>query len=227
MALFKPGPTVAEISGSIGGITYARNRGGMYMRNRSTVVNPNTLRQVAVRDFFTVAAQYWSNTLTPAQRAGWNAYGNTVIVTNPLGEQRKNSGFNWFIAVNTMRQAAGLAILAAAPTNFPVGPSIVPTFACVNGSPNLTVSAISGYTPTAGTAVFIARTSQPMNPGVNFYKGPFTQIIAETLATGSVPPFLGELQVPYVTGRLVYLAVRLCTPDGRVGPESIHRFPAA
>lgn len=226
MALFKPGPTVAEISGSIGGITYARNRGGMYMRNRSTVVNPNTPRQVAVRDFFTVAAQYWSNTLTPAQRAGWNAYGNAVVVTNPLGEQRKNSGFNWFLAVNTMRQAAGLAILAAPPTNFTVGPSIVPAFTCTNGSVTLTVSAISGYTPTATPAVFIARASQPMNAGVNFYKGPFTQVIAEQVVTGGVPPYAGELQTNYTTGRLVYLAVRLCTPDGRVGPESIHRFPA-
>lgn len=225
MALFKPGPTVAEVSGSIGGLTFARNRGGMYIRNRSTVVNPNTARQVAVRDFFTVAAQYWSNTLTAAQRAAWNAYGNAVIVTNPLGEQRKNSGFNWFLAVNTMRQAAGLAILAVAPTNFTVGPSIVPAFTATNGSLTVTVSAISGYTPTATPAVFIARASSPQNPGVNFFKGPFSQIIAEQLATGSVPPYAGELTIPYATGRLLYLAVRLCTPDGRVGPESIHRFP--
>ena len=39
---FTPGPTVASLSGSVGGQTYSRNRGGAYIRNRAIPITSTT-----------------------------------------------------------------------------------------------------------------------------------------------------------------------------------------
>ncbi|KKL73251.1 hypothetical protein LCGC14_2076760, partial [marine sediment metagenome] len=61
MAIITPGPTVAAISGSIGGTVYSRNRGGAYIRNRAIPVDPNTSFQINVRAILAAQSQNWAD----------------------------------------------------------------------------------------------------------------------------------------------------------------------
>ena len=116
MALIKP--LVGEMSGSIGGLTYARNKGGQYVRQRSQVTNPNSPAQQAARSAMAYLAGYWLSTLTAAERTAWEDYAKNVSVTNRLGEKIYLSGQNMFIRSNAPRQRNSLAIVDAAPTEY-------------------------------------------------------------------------------------------------------------
>lgn len=118
---------LTQMSGSIGGMTGAHNRGGLYLRARTVPVDTATARQQQVRTAFSELVVRWTDTLTPAQREAWNLYGQNVLVTDTLGDPRPRSGQNWFIACNTPRLQANavlgtdLEIIDSAPTTFDRG----------------------------------------------------------------------------------------------------------
>lgn len=121
---FKSG-IVTAASGSIGGMTFSRNRGGMYIRGRGVPVNPNTGRQAAVRGVFAAMVQAWTNDLDETQRQGWIDYGKDVPVEDSLGEKIQLTGQQMFIRSNTLRVQAGQSVLLDAPTVMNTG---VPAF---------------------------------------------------------------------------------------------------
>lgn len=111
-------PEGMQISGSAGGTTWSHNRYGAYKRNRSVPVNPNTDRQVAVRNYVKALAIAWANTLTQGQRDAWDLYGSVVAWTNKLGQQVFLTGLNHYLRSNTPRMQLGLARLDDAPVIF-------------------------------------------------------------------------------------------------------------
>jgi len=112
MAIFLPGPAVAEIRGSSGGTTFSRNRFGQYTRQRSKPVNPNSPSQVTARDRFNTLATRWRDVLTAAQRAGWDAYAAGTNWVNALGQIVNLTGLNHYVRSNL-----GRLVVAAAPTD--------------------------------------------------------------------------------------------------------------
>lgn len=226
MALIRFGPMVADARGSIGGTTFSRNRSGAYTRGRVVPTNPNTTTQQQARANMTTAAQAWL-ALTATQRLNWNTYAANVNRTNPMGDAFKWSGQQAFCACNTMRLAVGLAILTAAPTTNTAGPGLTPTMSVTAASSTLVVSALAGYTPVAGGAPLIIRASDPQSPGVSYFKGPFYTVVAAQYKTGTVPPFNGTLRNAAPAGSVIFVRLKLCTPDGRVGPEQTFPVVAA
>ena len=107
MALVKLGGGIVQISGSIAGNTFARNRSGNYMRARTKPVNPNTARQVDARACIIKLSEEWHDTLSAANRAAWKVYADSVAMTNKLGETIHLSGFNHFVRSNSPRQYCG------------------------------------------------------------------------------------------------------------------------
>lgn len=100
MAIFTPGPAVSSISGSVGGQTFSRNRGGQYMRRRavpSTVTSPAALN---VKALLAAYSQAWAG-LTTAQRAAWLEYARQTPVINALGNSFTRSGQQAYVACNT------------------------------------------------------------------------------------------------------------------------------
>lgn len=98
---------LGELSGSIGGITFARNKSGQYARQRVTPTNPNSEAQDRSRAAFgTVSAAFHS--LTPFQKSQWQTFANSlfkprdgrVVGTSYTGQQS-------YVALNTqIRNAA-------------------------------------------------------------------------------------------------------------------------
>ena len=128
MALVKYGGGIVQMSGSIAGNTFARNRYGNYVRSRTIPTNPNTAGQQAVRAAIAWLTEHWSTTLSAAQRTAWNLYGASVPMLNKLGEVIHLSGFNHFVRSNAIRKRNADTIILAGPTIFEL-PEHDPTLA--------------------------------------------------------------------------------------------------
>ncbi len=120
MAIITPGPTVAAISGSIGGTVYSRNRGGAYIRNRAIPVDPNTTAQQNARAILSNQSQAWQG-LTDSQRAAWSNWAKQNPVTNTLGNSILLSGHQAYVQLNARldlddQTQISLPPIVAAPT---------------------------------------------------------------------------------------------------------------
>lgn len=81
---------IGELSGSVNGQTFARNKSGTIVRQKFSPCNPNTLKQAKNRTRFSQRNGAW-HTLSDSQKNAWNTY----------GKQRNNTGLNEFIALNS------------------------------------------------------------------------------------------------------------------------------
>lgn len=167
-------PSLAgAMSGSLGGLTASHNRGGAYLRRRVVPTNPNSIRQQDVRSNFGSLVQFWTNTLDATQRSSWTDYAASTPVTDVLGQALILTGQQMFIRSNVNRLILGFAIVGTAPlinnTGEPV--TAITLFANV-ASPDISITAaIAGATSEAGDVLYWVST--PLNPTINFFKGPY------------------------------------------------------
>lgn len=179
----KFGAVIVAGSGKIGGHVASSNKGGAYMRTKSTPTNPQTSSQGGVRAIFGSLAQAWRS-LTQAQRDAWNAAVSDYKRTDIFGDLRTPSGINLYQRLNNVLLQIGEAALTTPPL-----PSEVPNVYATNltytvGAPSLSL-AISETVP-ADTAVMIFATA-PKSAGVNFVKSDFRLIaIADAADTSPV-----------------------------------------
>ena len=115
MAIIRFGTNIAEASGSISGTVFSHNKGGPYIRNRRVPTNPDTERQGEVRSIFAALAAAWTNVLSAAERATWDAYAEANTILNALGQAVKQTGLAWYVRCNARLQDAGLTLVAEAP----------------------------------------------------------------------------------------------------------------
>jgi len=175
MALIRLGGGIIQISGSIAGNTFARNRFGNYMRARTKPINPNTGRQATIRAAIASLCVRWSSTLTALQRAAWNQYAANVAMKNKLGEVVFLSGFNHYIRSNVPAVQAGITITDAGPTINEL-PAQDSSFAVAAASGTQTISYTFDNTlDWAGEvgAYLLKYQGNPQNAQRNFFKGPW------------------------------------------------------
>lgn len=229
MALLELGPLAVQISGSVGGTTFARNKGGQYARSRIKGVNPQSARQTAVRAAFGDLAQRWSNTLTDAQRAAWELYADNVPLINRLGDPRTLSGLNMYVRTNTVQLDTGGTRLDDAPVNFTVGPTITPTYANTPAADTIGVTDLGSYDPdTDGAIRLLVTMGRPQNAGVAFYASPFTKLLGVDIpTTATLPIAQTAAPFPFSAGQRVFLRAIPITSDGRLGVPVISDFLAA
>ncbi len=112
--LVTPGIAVSQMSGSVGGVTASRNRGGQYFRLRAIPTNPSTPSQESVRAIMASQSQAWAD-LTDAQRASWKAWASENPVTNALGNSISLSGHQAFVQINSRLDLIDNATLTVPP----------------------------------------------------------------------------------------------------------------
>jgi hypothetical protein len=207
-----------ETSGSIGGVTYSRNRGGMYTRARAIPVNPGTLRQVAVRSHMASLTNRWVDTLTPAQRISWDSYAENVLLPDRLGEPRNVGGLGMYVRSNLVRRMTALPVVDSAPVVFNLGeytPIDAPT---ADDTPQVgfgfeTGDDWVGEDDTA-MAVFIGR---PVNTTVNYYKGPWRyggKVEGDSITPPTSPATIAS-PFTLAVGQKVFFRVQVSRVDGR------------
>jgi len=211
---------VTTASGSVNGLTASHNRGGQYFRGRTIPTNPATAFQVAVRDQLALLTSRWSQTLTTLQRQGWQDYADVVEVTDALGEKRHLTGLNWYIACNTPRFFASLAVVDAPPTVFTLAILTNPVITSFTAATRVLVAAYTN-TDTWANAVggaLLFFVSRPQSPGVSYFKGPY-RFIGRVLGAATPPtsPFTSPAGVfPTSAGNAVFVQARALNADGRI-----------
>ncbi len=211
-------PVFSQASGSIAGITFSHNRGGMYTRARVTPTDPSSALQQAMRAAMGVLAPFWGQTLTQLQRDGWDLYGDNVPWINPLGQTIFLTGQQHFLRINTVRVQIGQAILSDAPTIFDLGTFTAPTIDFADTSPQLSVN----FTNTdawanavGGFMLFYQGRAQ--GPGRKFYRGPWR--FGGPIAGDPVPPAspigVTVTQV-WPIGSFIWTHIRVIQVDGRM-----------
>jgi len=220
MALIKFGGGVVQMSGSIAGTTFARNRYGNYARAKTKPINPNTALQQQCRNALSFLTTYWAQTLSDAQRVAWNLYGSSVAMTNRLGESVFLTGFNHFIRSNSIRKRSSRPIIAPGPTIFEL-PEVDSTI-------TISASAATNHITIAyddtmdwldeDNAWLTMFCGQPQNAQRNFFAGPWK--LWHTIAGNSVaPPVTPEdANSPFVLteGQHVWVYGRIARADGRL-----------
>lgn len=201
MVLFRPGPMIGEARGSIGGSTFSRNRGGMYIRNRATPTNTITLARTQARALFATVSAAWQTALTPTQRAAWNAWAEFAPEAeslNKLGDTIRIGGKAAYQRINMRLLYAGLPPVTATPDDSIPATPVVNSLDIVrelNGDFVLTV----------------ALTTNPANQHFQLFSGPY------------VPP--GATLVQKNQLRLINTGV-VATNEVNGGPQWVSRYGA-
>lgn len=106
-------------SGSRAAETFARNRGGQYIRARNG-------RGGTGDTTFGTLAGLWQSTLTDAQRFAWNLFAAERSVTGKLGQTVQLSGWQWFCKVNRSLLTIGPGLQADPPDGIAGSPPVSP-----------------------------------------------------------------------------------------------------
>ncbi len=112
--IFTPGIAVSQLSGSVGGTTASRNRGGAYFRNRAIPTNPSSPAQESVRAIMASQSQSWGDR-TDAQRAAWKSWAVQNPVTYALGNSISLSGHQAYVQINSRLDLIDNATLLVPP----------------------------------------------------------------------------------------------------------------
>lgn len=181
MALVKYTAIVADMRGSLAGTVFSKNSYGAYVRTKVTPVNPQTIAQQGVRQFFGQLSQAWRG-LTQAQRNGWNTSAVNFNRTNVFGDQSQLNGFNLFKQLNQNLLITGNATIDDAPLPAAVFGFTAASLVADTGLGNLTLT----YAPAipAGTSVLVSATAQ-LSAGVNFVKSELRTIKVAVTADAS------------------------------------------
>ncbi len=220
MALIKYGIGIAQISGSIGGVTFARNTYGNYIRNRTTPTNPNTSRQQKVKAGIAFLAAAWAQTLSDAQRIAWNLYAASVVMTNRLGEPTFFSGYNMFIRSNAIPKQAELPIYDPGPTIFEL-PAQDPELAFTGTEAGQTLSVSFDDQMTwcnENSAYMHVFQGSPQNPQRNFFDGPWRHLLSLTGSADSAitSPQVLPVEFAIAENQRDWIYARIQRGDGRI-----------
>lgn len=232
MALVKYGGGVIQMSGSIAGNTYARNRYGNYVRARTKPVNPNTERQDAIRASVASLTVRWAHTLDATKRAAWGLYASNVAMKNKLGEVVYLSGFNHYIRSNALLLAIGQAIHDDGPTVFEL-PAQDPLFAITaTEAPNeitYTWNSLLDWCAEDGSMILVYE-GKPQNPQRNFFAGPW-RFLGRTKGVDpgpAVPPSVQPSKFGIAELQHIWCYARISRADGRLSePFRADTFCAA
>lgn len=219
MAIYKPGPAVAEIRGKIGGVVFARNKGGLYMRNFAAPTQGQFPARETAKANFGTNANAW-NSLTDVQRAGWDNYGNQVGSTNSLGEIHPLTGLAAFIRSNSLLLLAGESAVEDAPS-VPLGGPVLSSILLAQAGDEMNIQGGVSEAFTGEDAIIVVvQVSPPVTPGRNSPSGlPMRFHASSGEMTVTNGTFAKSVDAPLLgLSDRVWARARALTPDGRVGP---------
>lgn len=199
-----------QLSGSVGGVTAARNRYGAYLRNRTVPVNPGTARQLAARAAFSGATLRWA-TLTDAQRQGWQAYATGTPLVNKLGETITLSASAMYVRTNAFRLQTIGGLVDDAPLT-PGVASIGTDLVFAHAAGVLSLARVGGI----AAGFVLVGYGPPVSSGVSSFQGPFSQYASSVPASfAAIAQDAFRYGVP-VIGELRFFRVRGSAPDGKL-----------
>jgi hypothetical protein len=218
MALVKYGGGITQMSGSIGGSTFARNRFGNYTRSRTTPVNPKSSGQSRARLILAYLVEAWNEILDDTMRAQWATYAAAITMKNRLGDDVHCTGFNHFIRGNSLRLILTEAIIEDGPEVLTLPPTD-PTYAIAASVATQLISVTFDNTQEWAKAAdnfMLCFMGRPQNTTRNFFAGPWRYSgMKEGAVSPPTSPFTITPPFPLVLGQRIWVASRILRADGR------------
>lgn len=212
-------------SGSIGGMTAAKNRGGLYLRSRAAVTNPQTPGQTLIRTSLAMVSTTW-RTLTELQREGWYDWAAVNPITNAFGDPILMTGHQAFIALNSSRVQADLPLVPDAPVGFgqPVAPRPRGNGVVLIDGDDVDYTE-DVFTEDPGAGDLLTYVSKPQSQTTKFFKGPFNLLKKTPSNPGaSIQVAADQTILPAVAeGQVLFFRHRLTLDDGRLSLFFISR----
>jgi hypothetical protein len=210
---------VTQVSGSIGGLTGAHNKGGMYFRARAIPTNPGSAYQTAVRAQVAALSTRWGEVLTAAQRTAWETYAQNVPLIDSLGEGRNVTGMNMYVRSNTVRGQCGFDYVDDGPTTMAL-PSLTPPSGTVTAATAVIAVVFDDAQEWCDEdeAFLAIYGSRQQGPAINYFRGPYR--LADTIDGDSVsaPTTPQNVTNPFAVaaGNYAHCLARLSRADGRL-----------
>lgn len=186
MALIKFSALVSDMRNKLNGSVLAKNKGGNYMRNKTTPVNPQSTAQLAKRAVFGAFSAQFRSLGTEVVNS-WNEAARNFPYFDIFGDSRTLSGSQLFVKLNN-----NLAQVTAAPITSPPDPAGAGAANVTSAVLDLSEQEITFTTELIGVPAaygWIVEATRPLSPGVRFYKNEYRQII--TSPTTTVPDVAG------------------------------------
>jgi len=218
MALIKLGFGVAGISGSIGGVVNARNRGGQYIRNRTKPTVPSSDKRAAANALLTQQVASWRSAAMDATRADWNEQAKLTTLINALGEPFHPSGMNLFLRANVSLLNTGQTEVTA-PPNPALASSFAPTIEHVVDS-GIEVSDIGGFDDSATGQIQI-RMSAPQALSVYYFKGPWESLTSGAIATVGAVDYVLRANAALVVSQRYFFEFVTVLATGAISSRTI------
>lgn len=244
MAKIDPASLFTEIRGTVGGLTFSKNRTGFYVQRLTYGLKSNRTAPQARRTAFTSAAVTWAQIrndeynhpiygMIPVSE-WWNyfalepenekvdVFGGTYTVT----------GYNWFQTYAMLQSMQGLAPLTLPPTDATPGlwPSFSVTYrvtSSVNNSyfNSLTTSSVQGTRPWLLARIQYNQSDRPLVPPFFFVKTfAYTTAIAPAYFQTDLESVFGSIP----DNSRCYFSVMFRTPNGRISaPQRFSLLPNA
>lgn len=191
MAKVKFSALISEMRGKLNGSVFSRNRGGAYIRNKVTPLNPQTIFQVGVRSFFTTLTQAWRG-LAAAERAAWNSAVANFVGTDIFGDSLTLSGANLHQRLNLNLLNIGEPAITTPPVPAPVIPFATMTLAVSEGGGTVAIAYTDVILATDTVLVFM---TPGVSPGREFVKNDYRLI--GVMEAADVTPF--DIAAAYIT----------------------------
>jgi hypothetical protein len=217
------GTLVTGLSGKLGGLVAATNRGGQYFRARGNPVNPKSDAQELVRGIFASLQGRWSGQLDLDQREGWENYANVVGKTNRVGNTIKLSGANWYTAGNSLKLLAGSPVVDDAPEILALALLTEPAVVSATAATGVVSVSFNNNNLWANedTGHLIVSVSRPVPAGRTGPVGGFRyagQVDGDGAVAPSSPAAITS-PFPFEVGSKIFVRFIAVTADGRRSPE--------
>ena len=124
MARVKFSPIVTDIAGSVGGVTFQRNKFGNTMRSKPLPLNPATSAQYNVRKNIVIIQKAWY-ALTAAQRLQWNRFVDFSGQATINDKSKKLTGYTLYLKYQS------LVLLARRPLLTTITYSLMPALPAI------------------------------------------------------------------------------------------------
>ena len=187
MALIKYSALVSGMSGKLNGSVAARNKGGNYLRNKTTPVNGQTTFQQNARARFGGMSSNFRQ-LVADNVTAWNAAAANFPYTNIFGDVSYLNGLQLFTKLNTNLGIIGQVALSSPPKAEGSG-SVVLASVAINKTTSTLTPVLTSVAPVGGARLVYEATAA-LSGGVRFYKNQFRQFAVQTAGTVPTPAAL-------------------------------------
>lgn len=214
MARIKFGAVVVDGSGKLGGHVFSKNRGGNYLRTKTTPVNPQTAAQTLVRATFANISSQWS-ALTNTQRQSWEDRKAEYARTNIFGDLKNPNGKSLFQRLNQALLNNGKSLLQVCPPA-----AEVPIALGVTISATISPQEINfAYTNDLTNQTVIVYATPPVSAGTSFVKNKLRKIASDDggdgLTTNLQSDYTAKFGAP-VEGEKIVFGIQTMNANGQL-----------